>query len=333
MADEPAGGAAERTTADLDQLADRLRSRVDLYGKALAAIATLGTGAVGLATVADLAPRGPLSWVWSLGAMAALLVAAWGAVRIAAQLMQVNQPVVLDVDDDLDVGLSPDEQSDLERIYADAAQRFGLSSLQGLAERERGLRRAAARAGSDDERARRTALADEARAEIDHAIARARWAIVRRRAADAAGGREAKRLYVAVAAGLLLFAFLADVATSRQSDNIAVAKACGEARKAGAEGRDLDQTVCEPKAVGSDEDEDGADEPAVPTAEEARAALVAKLAETLKECRALEATTSGTEGSEDRPLEAGECAALTTAIAALLRADLGASAEEPGASG
>ena len=38
---------------DYDALADKLRARVDLFGKAIAGLATVGTGAVGLATVSD----------------------------------------------------------------------------------------------------------------------------------------------------------------------------------------------------------------------------------------------------------------------------------------
>ena len=46
-------GTARSATVDVDKMADTIRSRVDLFGKALAAIATIGTGAVGLAKVAD----------------------------------------------------------------------------------------------------------------------------------------------------------------------------------------------------------------------------------------------------------------------------------------
>ena len=37
-----------RTASEIRDIADRLRNRVDLFGKTLAAVATLGTTAVGL---------------------------------------------------------------------------------------------------------------------------------------------------------------------------------------------------------------------------------------------------------------------------------------------
>ena len=55
----PTGG---RTAGELREVADALRSRVDLFGKALAAIAALGTSAVGLTKIGDLFPVSGWGW-------------------------------------------------------------------------------------------------------------------------------------------------------------------------------------------------------------------------------------------------------------------------------
>ena len=286
-----------RSTVDFDALANKLRSRVDLFGKSLVGLATLGTGAVGLKTVSDLAPRGPGSTIAALLAIAGLALAAWSAIVVAGQLMKVNQPVVMEVD----LASFPDEEGfsvadakakvDVERIYTSTAQRYGYSTLLGLSERERQLRRASDRAGSDAEKARRVALADAVRTDVDEALARARWAVVRRRASDAAGGRDARTAYFGVAVGLLAFGFLSDIATANQDDNIAVAKACGEARDAGALAHDFQDTTCakRKKAESADSSGDASESatPAVATPEAARTAMAKQLLAALEACNEL----------------------------------------------
>jgi hypothetical protein len=57
----PSGG---RTAAEIRVVGDELRKRVDLFGKTLAAVATLGTTAVGLSKICDLFPaEGKWGWV------------------------------------------------------------------------------------------------------------------------------------------------------------------------------------------------------------------------------------------------------------------------------
>jgi hypothetical protein len=90
------------------------------------------------------------------------------------------------------------------------------------------------RTTNKDERARRTALADEVKAEIEQALARGRVVAIRRRSTNAVSDWLAWLLYAAVIGGLLLFAVGADKVSSDRKDTVADAKACGEARKAGA---------------------------------------------------------------------------------------------------
>jgi hypothetical protein len=298
-----------RTAADYSKLADTLRARVDLFGKSLAGIATLGTGAVGLTKVADLAPLHGWDYLWVVIALVALVASAWAAVMIAIALMQVNQPVVLDAETALS-DLTGKAKTDVEGIFTTSARRFGFSSLLGLQERERSLRKAASRASSEVERTRRTALADEAQREVELAIARARLAVVRRRAAEAVSGASARTCYLVVVCGLLVFALFADVITSDRTDAVATAKACGEARKAGASANELKGSACD--AVEKKDE----DKPVPPTAEEARTDLVTKLNDVLKSCVSLAAE----DGKQDvkRPLSKTDCDRIAAAVKELL---------------
>lgn len=329
MADEEKEESTKdrRSAVDYDDLADKLRTRMDLFGKSIAAIATLGTGAVGLATVGDLAPRGGSSWFAALVAILGLLLAAWGAVRVAAALIQVNQPVVLEPDDNM-LDLEAAETSDVARIYADSAQRFGMSSLVGLQDRESALRLAAAQSETDEGRVRRTELASEASDEIQHALARARWALVRRRSSEAASGNSAKKSYLMVAGGLLAFALLSDVATANQTDNIDIAKACGDARKAGAIDGDLLKTLChipEKEPGQKDKEQTPKDVPK----DAALAQVASQLVDVLQACYAL----ADPESKKDpaRPLDLTDCDTVKGALSDVLGTLQ--DAEEDGASG
>ena len=65
MAEETAAPlSGGRTATEFRDIADALRSRVDLFGKTLAAVATLGTTAVGLSRIQDLFPARGRSAQW-----------------------------------------------------------------------------------------------------------------------------------------------------------------------------------------------------------------------------------------------------------------------------
>ena len=237
----PSGGLS---ATEYRKVADDLRNRVDLFGKALAAVATLGTTAVGLNKIGDLFPaEGNEGWV--VVACAALLVAALAAIGVAVRLMLVGRPVILQPDLKRSTELDEREQASVKPIFDTAARRFGYESLAGLGERERSLRKAASRTTDQQERARRIALADEAKTEIEQALARGQVAIVRRRSTKAVHGFIPWFLYVIAGVGLILFAVGTDKISSDRKDPIAEAKACGEARKAGATAKELKDTDCE----------------------------------------------------------------------------------------
>jgi hypothetical protein len=300
-------GADGRTAKELYDVADGLRNRVDLFGKVLAAIASLGTTAVGLNRIDNVFPTAGHVW-WAVAACVALGAAALAAIWVAVRLMMVAGPAFISIDPAGGDDISTDERGDqVEPIFKATAKQFGYTSLPGLLERERSMREAAAQAEDDAERARRTALADDVGAAIEQALARSQVAVVRRRAMNAVSDRLSCCLYVVVIAGLIVFALgTGRVASARTS--VADAKACGDARTAGATAGELAKTkVCDGTAAAPPAT-------AKPSAAEVRAELSTKIAAVLQACAA--ATSVGGLQS-GRPLVDGDCAPLRHALAAL----------------
>jgi hypothetical protein len=305
--DKPAAG--ERTAAEYRDVSDKLRARVDLFGKTLAAIATLGTTAVGLDKIGDLFPADDDGGLVALGCVA-LVLAALAAIGVAVRLMRVARPAFIHPDLTKSSDLDENEKRLVRPVFEVAANRFGYTSLPGLQERERSLRDAAGHASDKDERARRTALADEVGAAIEQALAQAQVVTVRQRATDAIGGGS-WALYVVVLAGLIGFALCADKVSSDRTDSIAQAKACGEARKAGATAKELGNTndICEASTGGGGSS-------ATPTAADARAQVAAKLVESAELCASLQ---KGAGKAADRPLTSAECQPARNAAAILIK--------------
>lgn len=336
----PTGG---RTVDQYRDAVDSLRNRVDLFGKTLAGLATVGTGAVGLAKVGDLFPNeGEEGWVWA--AVIGLLAAAAGAVTVAVRLMNVSQPLVIDPDLDA-TDWRRGERSYAAKVFRASANRFGYDSLVALQQRERVLRSVAGRASNEAEQARRTTLADEVKLEIEGALARTQLVIVRRRATRAVCGMGSILCYVLVATGLVTFALGTDAVSSSRQDDIAIAKSCGEARAAGATKEELQGTACstpptaseadviaiakscgEARAAGATKEElqgtrctsgaaDSGGSTPPPTRNEARAALVTDLVAAWATCAKLEADAGPNAG--DRPLSKADCRAIQVAIRGL----------------
>jgi hypothetical protein len=306
MTDETAPPSGARTATEFRDIADALRNRIDLFGKTLAAVAALGTTAVGLSEIGDLFPaEGNVEWV--VGACIALAVAALAAIGVAVRLMRVGRPIFMSADVDSNEDLDEGERSAVRPVLDAAARRFGYTSLIGLQERERSLRKAASRATDNAERARRTALADEVKAEIEQALARGQVVAIRRRSTSAVSRWTAWLLYVLVIGGLILFAVGTDKVSSDRKDPIADAKACGEARKAGATAGELGRTneICDGAAQEAEE------EPKPPSAAEARAQISTKLAATLEACAMLvQKDSDATSG----PLKGEDCDPVRNAL-------------------
>jgi hypothetical protein len=304
----PSGG---RTASEFRDIADALRNRTDLFGKTLAAIATTGTAAVGLKEIGDLFPaEGFWGWFAVVVACAGLAVAALAAIWVAVRLMGVARPVFIGVDLDANDDLSEPEREEVRPVFKEAARRFGYTSLIGLQERERSLRNAASRANDKDERARRTALADEVKTEIEQAKARGQVMVIRRRSAMAVTGRRSWFLYAAVIGGLIMFAAGTDWVSSDRRDRVAEAKACGEARKAMATPGELGRT----KGVCDGEAQKVKDEPKPPSVAEARGQITEKLAATLAACTALVQEAGEAKGG---PLKDEDCDPVRAAVSGM----------------
>jgi hypothetical protein len=304
----PSGG---RSASELRVTADALRNRIDLFGKTLAAIATLGTTAVGLKKIGDLFPaEGHWEWVWVVAACLGLGVAALAAIGVAVRLMLVAGPVFVDADLEGNSELDLHERNKVRLIFDQAAKRFDYTSLVGLQERERSLRNAASWTGDKDERARRTALADEVKVEIEQALARGQVVVIRRRSTRAVSDAGAWALYAAVIVGLITFALGTDRVSSDRRDRVADAKACGDARKAGATSGELGRAkdICDAEAMKASE------EGKPPAAAEARAQITAKLAAALEACTAL-VQKSG--DAKSGPLKNEECDAVRRAVSGM----------------
>lgn len=311
MATEGAPAAGTRTAADYGKIADSLRNRVDLFGKTLAGLATVATGAVGLATLSNLVPEDASPNALGIGlAVAGLLLAAFGAITIAVLLMKAGDAAVVEVEQ---LGLADDEKTLIDPIFTEAARRFGLASLKALDEKEISLRRAASRMPVGDMRTVREERALEIRTEVELALARSQVAVVRRRASSAVSGKLAKWCYGFVAVGLVVFALAADASSQVRSDQIATAKACAEARKAGATGADgLDDSGCQVDAPAL------AEASAKPSSPELRADVVQRLGELLIVCeKGVVSDPETTAGSVK--FGSGDCKAIKDAITAILQ--------------
>jgi hypothetical protein len=302
----PSGG---RSASELREVADALRNRVDLFGKTLAAIATIGTTAVGLTKVPDLFPyQGKHGWVWVILACLGLAAAALAAIGVAARLMKVAGPVLMIDDLQHNDDLSKPERDQVQPVFDAAAKRFGYTSVVALRGRERSLRDAASQTIDKDERARRIALADVVNTEIEQAFARSQLVVIRRRASNAVTDLGAFVLYVVAIFGLILYLLGTDAVSSAPSRvAIADAKACGDARKADATPNELGKTkVCDKK--GSDSAAAAAKQP---SSAAAKAQAIMKLAAALETCTAL--VDSG------GPLKNKDCDAIRRAIVVMTK--------------
>jgi len=190
--------------------------------------------------------------------------------------------------DDLDSNddLNTDEMDEVRPAYDAAAKRFGYTSVVALRGRERSLRDAASQTIDKDERARRTALADEVNTEIEQAFARSQLVVIRRRAKNAVTDAGAFALYIVAIVGLILYLLGTEAVSSAPSRvTIADAKACGEARKANATPNELKKTkVCDKKGASASA---AAKPKQQPSAVAAKAQAIKKVAMELEACTAL----------------------------------------------
>lgn len=302
-ADKPATVAdAGRTTAQYRDIADKLRGRVDTLGKTFGALATTGATAIGLAKIGDLfpLPKGDDYKAWAYAAIGGFALGALAVVYLATRLSKVSRPLYVrsDVEGmERDREISGKERRRIEPLFERTARLNGAQSLVGYERRGAALRRTARWTRHEDERARREARADEVRADVEQTLARAAVIVIRRRAAKALTGFGAWAAYVAFVAGLVLFALGTDKVASGRVDP-ATAKACADARSAGATPEELGPP-CSKTSAGAGGDTASEGQVRVTIAEQALAAL--------KTCE--DAVKAGT-------LETADCQGLRGAVGA-----------------
>jgi hypothetical protein len=235
-----------------DELAETLRGRVDTAAKAFGGLATAALTAAGIAKISDVfpLPPGPRAQLALVATVVGFAFMAIGVLWFTARLWKVNQPVFLRADAramEADRDIDADERKEVEAVYERAARLNGLWTLGGYEARAFRLRRILARTEDPALAARLSAEVAEIEADIRMTLDRAKLRIIRRRANRAVRGKGAVVLYTVFVAGVLLFALGSDYLSSGRTEDVAIAKACADARTAGATG-----TSHVPKICGSD---------------------------------------------------------------------------------
>lgn len=236
--DERSGGtsAAADMQARFRDASEKLKSRADLTAKAVGGVGSIVLAAVGLSKLGDAFPLPTNDWE-AVVAVVLLFVSFVVMAAVLAfftlRLWRLNTPLILSSD--------PSEMSDLQgqselddvtKIYKQTADLNRVPSLAAYEERAHRLQRIAEH--TDDAMARRyRAEAAEIVSEVLATEARAGAVVIRRRAGNAIRGRWAFIMYCLFVVAVLVFAGSADALDSKRSGEIAVAKSCADARKAG----------------------------------------------------------------------------------------------------
>jgi hypothetical protein len=230
--ESPVTATADPSQPYRDQ-ADKLRGRMDTFGKLLGALGTTLVSAAGISRIDGLFPVPPGDTGYILGAFASLVVGLVAVLWIALRLNKVANPVSLrsDIDDLVAMKeITPRESRLVREVYRRTYELNNAASL--LVYELLGLRfdrihgwigeKAAAQVCAD-----RTA---EVTADVDVTLARASTTLIRRRASRALTGGWAPGLYVAFVAAIVGFAVCSGALASDQTGRIAIVKSCGDAR-------------------------------------------------------------------------------------------------------
>jgi hypothetical protein len=236
MADQPAASFAQDLVKDYREATDKIRARADLSAKTLGGLATSALTAVGIAKFADVFPfpNGFWAWIWLVLVIVGFLSMAAVIAFFTYRLWRINRPIVMASDPKLIEELDEKEELALaEKVYQRAANLNGVPSLRAYEARAHRLERIAERAPEQPAK-RLTERASQIRVGVQATQARAGLVIVRRRAARAIYGSWSIAAYVVFALSVLVFAIGTDYLASKRTDEVALAKSCGEAHTAGA---------------------------------------------------------------------------------------------------
>jgi len=251
MAEETTSGPtrADEQAGRYREAMETIRQRTDYSSKALATIGTAAISGIGYAKLADVFPWAGWSWaILALAAGAALMIAA--VLSLVLRFAGASESVFTSsgVKETLDRNGIEDaqEKSLVEKVYLEAALKNGADSLAAYEGTGRELEKEAAELKDpEDEKAK--ALRDRAGrifGEVQLAQDRAAALLLRRRAHAAVFGSGMALWVIVFIIGWYTIAVAADSLQGEHVDQVALVKACAEARAAKKSVKDKLPGIC-----------------------------------------------------------------------------------------
>jgi hypothetical protein len=310
MAEEGGGLPGSQRASDqagrYREAMEKIRQRTDYTSKALATVGTAAVAGIGYTKLADVFPwGGPWEAFVALALGVILMIVA--VLYLVFRFARASESVFTSSDPEETFERNKikdtDEQNLIKKVYAETAARHGLDSLDAYERQARRFERIAER--SDKERAAELrARADQILNEVLAAQDRAAALLLRRRAHDAVFGRALILCVIAFVIGWYGTAIGADALQSEHTDQVALAKACAEARAAEGVVKDDIPGICGTQLQAEKEEEEKK------TAAKARRAGITALAAAVETCQ-----NTAEENKED---EKKACGALERALTAAL---------------
>jgi hypothetical protein len=214
---------------------DKLRARADIAAKTLGGVATTLLAGVGIAKFADVFPFKGGGWAWLAlaGMILGFLTMAAVIALFTYRLWRLNRPVVMASDPSRIDKLEQSEFALVDGVYGRFRLLNRVPSLRAYEARAHRLFRIADRLPPEKGGPLRS-RAESMVAEVRATMALANLAVVRRRSSRAIGDNVSKAGYLAFILAALAFGLGSDYLASARSDEVALAKSCGEAHAAGA---------------------------------------------------------------------------------------------------
>lgn len=271
LASKRAADRAERNRA----ATEKIRSRTDLTAKALAAVGTAAVSAIGYNKLADVYPYGGPDWAVAIIVVGAELMII-AVLHLLRRFSDAGEVIVTWVDLQKtieDNKLDAEEVKIVRGVYEEMAKLNDVDSLAAYQARAHRYERMADSCECSSRADELRAQADLIANEISSVHTRVAALILKKRAREATSGGKTLKLILLFVIGWYLMAYAADRIESDRNGEVEVAKACADAREAGA--KEL-PAICDKQVP-------EAQEPV--TAAETIDGLVVSAAEARKECR------------------------------------------------
>jgi hypothetical protein len=215
--------------------ADKLRTRVDAFGKILGSLGTAAVTAAGLARISSIfpIPRGDVPLV--VAVFGALAVGATVVVTLAVRLSKVAEPISLrsDLEELIESGeITGREIPAVKEVFRRTYVLNNAASLLAYETRGQRLQRIRGWIGDTNAAQVCTDRATEIVQDVDVTLARASVVVVRRRSTQAVSSATAYGLYGLFLAAIIVFALASGQLISHQSGEVATLKSCADAKAA-----------------------------------------------------------------------------------------------------